>query len=184
MNRVDARWTASLSLAAFAASFFLRSRYTTDVDFYALVVPMLVQGVAMSTFFVSMVTLTLNGVPGQQVPQASGLYNFTRITAGSFAVSLVTTSWERSATMHQSRLSEVMGAGDPAFTATLQKLQGMGLTLTQAVAAVTNQATSQAYLLATDDIFRIASGVMLLLVPCVWLTKRALGAGAARAAAD
>jgi DHA2 family multidrug resistance protein len=184
MNRVDARWTASLSLAAFGASFFLRSRYTTDVDFYALVVPMLVQGVAMSTFFVSMVTLTLNGVPGQQVPQASGLYNFTRITAGSFAVSLVTTSWERSATMHQSRLSEVMGAGDPAFTATLQKLQGMGLSLTQAVAAVTNQVTSQAYLLATDDIFRIASGLMLLLVPCVWLTKRALGAGAARAAAD
>ena len=68
MNRVDARWTASVSLAAFALSFFLRSRFTTDVDFIALVIPSLVQGVAMSIFFVSMVTLTLNGVPGQQVP--------------------------------------------------------------------------------------------------------------------
>src|SRR5579859_5441757 len=75
MNRIDARWTASLSLVAFALSFFMRSRFTTDIGFIALVMPSLVQGVAMSTFFVSMVTLTLNGVPGQQVPQASGLYN-------------------------------------------------------------------------------------------------------------
>jgi MFS transporter, DHA2 family, multidrug resistance protein len=184
MNRVDARWTATLSLVAFAASFFLRSQYTTDVNFGALVVPMLVQGIAMSTFFVSMVTLTLNGVPGNQVPQASGLYNFMRITAGSFAASLVGTWWEHSATMHQSRLSEVIGSGDPAFTGALQTLQGAGLTAQQAVGAVTNQVVSQAYLLATDDIFRIASGLMVFLIPCVWLTKRALGAGASHAAAD
>jgi DHA2 family multidrug resistance protein len=184
MNRVDARWTASVSLAAFALSFFLRSRFTTDVDFYGLVIPSLVQGVAMSTFFVSMVTLTLNGVPGQQVPQASGLYNFARITAGSFAASLVTTWWDHSATLHQSRLSEVIGANDPTFTSALQTLQGVGLSAQQAVGAVTNQVTSQAYLLATDDIFRISSGLMLLLIPCVWLTKRAMGAGGAHAAAD
>jgi DHA2 family multidrug resistance protein len=184
MNRVDARWTASASLLAFGTSFFLRSRFTTDVDFYALVIPMLVQGVAMSTFFVSMVTLTLNGVPGHQVPQASGLYNFARITAGSFAASLVTTWWDHSATLHQSRLSETMGSNDPTFTSALQTLQGVGLSAQQAVGAVTNQVTSQAYLLATDDIFRISSGLMLLLIPCVWLTKRARGGGAAHAAAD
>jgi DHA2 family multidrug resistance protein len=184
MNRVDARWTASISLLAFAASFFLRSQFTTDVDFYALVIPSLVQGVAMSTFFVSMVTLTLNGVPGHQVPQASGLYNFARITAGSFAASVVSTVWEQSATMHQARLTEVMASTDPTFTAALGKLQGAGLSATQAVGAVTNQVVNQAYLLATDDIFRVAAGLMLLLLPCVWLTKKALGAGAAHAAAD
>jgi MFS transporter, DHA2 family, multidrug resistance protein len=184
MNRVDARWTATISLVAFAASFFLRSQYTTDVNFGALVVPMLVQGIAMSTFFVSMVTLTLNGVPGNQVPQASGLYNFMRITAGSFAASLVGTWWEQSATMHQSRLSEVMGSGDPAFTGALSKLQAAGLTAQQAVGAVTNQVISQAFLLATDDIFRVGSALMVILIPCVWLTKRALGAGAGQAAAD
>ena len=184
MNKVDARWTASLSLVAFAASFFMRSRFTTDVDFFGLVLPSLVQGVAMSTFFVSMVTLTLNGVPGQQVPQASGLYNFARITAGSFAASMVSTVWEQSATMHQSRLSEVMASGSPAFTNALARLQGTGLSMAQAVGVVTNQVTSQAYLLATDDIFRVASGLMVLLIPCIWLTKKALGAGAAHAAAD
>ena len=87
---------------------------------------MLVQGVAMSTFFVSMVTLTLNGVPGQLVPQASGLYNFMRITAGGFAASVVGTLWEQTATMHQSRLSEVMGASDPSLHRRAAEAAGRG----------------------------------------------------------
>ena len=68
--------------------------------------------------------------------------------------------------------------------ATLVKLQGVGLSATQALGAVTNQVTNQAFLLATDDIFRVAAGLMVILIPCVWLTKRARGAGAANAAAD
>jgi DHA2 family multidrug resistance protein len=184
MNRVDARWPASLSLLAFAASFFLRSLFTSDVDFYALVIPMLVQGIAMSTFFVSLLTLSLNGVPGQQVPQASGLYNFMRITAGSFAASVVTTAWDRSAALHQSRLSETMAAQDPAFTTGLQKLQGAGLSAQQALGAVTNQVVNQAYLLATVDLFRVFAWLMVILVPLVWFTSKAMGAGASQHAAD
>jgi DHA2 family multidrug resistance protein len=184
MNRIDARWTASLSLVAFAGSYYLRSRFTSDVDFFALVIPMLVQGIAMSTFFVSMVTMALNGVPGDQVPQASGLYNFTRLCAAAFAASLVTTTWDRSAALHQTRLSEVMAPLDPAFTQTLQKLQGVGLSAQQALGAVTNQVTNQAYLLATVDLFRIFAWMMVLLIPFVWLTRKAMGAGASHAAAD
>jgi DHA2 family multidrug resistance protein len=65
---------------------------------------MLVQGVAMSTFFLSMVTISLNGIAPQQLPSASGLSNFSRITAGSFAASLATTIWDRSESLHQTRL--------------------------------------------------------------------------------
>ena len=184
MNKVDARWAASLSLAAFGFSYYLRSRFTTDVDFYALVIPMLVQGIAMSTFFVSLVTLTLNGVPGPQVPQASGLYSFARITAGGFAASVVTTGWDRSAAAHQSWLAEVMGAHDPSLASSLEKLQGAGLSAQQALGAVTSQVTSQAYLLATTDLFRIFAWLIVALIPFVWLTERAMGAGASQPASD
>ncbi|THD81109.1 MAG: DHA2 family efflux MFS transporter permease subunit [Phenylobacterium sp.] len=184
MGKIDARWAASLSLVAFAFSYYLRSRFTSDVDFYALVIPMLVQGVAMSTFFISMVTLTLNGVPGNQVPAASGLYNFARITAGSFAASVVTTAWDRSAAAHQTRLSEVMGGFDPSFSQALGKLQGVGLTAQQALAAVTNQVVSQAYLLATIDLFRIGAILIVLLIPAVWFCGKAMAQGGAAHAAD
>jgi MFS transporter, DHA2 family, multidrug resistance protein len=185
MNRIDARWTASLSLVAFASSYYLRSRFTSDVDFFALALPMMVQGIAMSTFFVSMVSMALNGIPGPQVPQATGLYNFARITAGAFAASLITTTWDRSAALHQSRLSEVMGAHDPAFVGALDRLRSAGLGAQQALGAVTNQVVSQAYLLATIDIFRVCAGLMVMLIPLIWLTRKAIaGGGAAHAAAD
>jgi DHA2 family multidrug resistance protein len=184
MNKVDARWAATLALAAFAVSYYMRSLYTPDADFYALVVPMLVQGVAMSTFFIAMITLVLNGVPPDQVPAASGLSNFARITAGGFAASLTTTFWDRIEAVHQTRLAEIMGAHDPAFTLALQKLQGAGMTMQQALGAVTNQAVNQAYLLASLDIFRISAWLMVVLVPMVWLTKKAMANGATHAAAD
>jgi DHA2 family multidrug resistance protein len=184
MGKVDARWAASLSLLAFAASYFLRSGYTPDASFGALVVPMLVQGVAMSTFFISMVTLSLNGVPPQQTPSATGLSNFIRITAGSFAASLATTIWDRSEALHQTRLSETMGATDPAFVLSLHSLQGVGLSAQQAAGSVTNQVINQAYTLAALDFFRVSAWIVLLMVPLVWLTRRAMADGGSHAAAD
>jgi len=184
MQKVDARWTATLSMAAFALSFYMRSGFTPDVDFRALVWPMLVQGVAMSTFFISMVTISLNGVPPQQLPSASGLSNFSRITAGSFAASLATTIWDRSESLHQTRLSETMASNSPTWLAAVDQMQAAGLSHVQAVGAVTNQVVNQAYLLATLDFFRASAWLIVLLIPCIWLTNKAMSGGGAHAAAD
>jgi DHA2 family multidrug resistance protein len=154
------------------------------VDFKALVWPMLVQGVAMSLFFISMVTLSLNGVKPQQLPAASGLSSFVRITAGSFAASLATTIWDRREALHQTRLSEIMGATDPAWLQSIYKLQLGGLTVGQAVGAASNQVVGQAYLLATLDFFRGSAWLMFLLIPMIWLTNRAMGDSGHAAGAD
>jgi DHA2 family multidrug resistance protein len=183
MTKVDARWAATVSLVAFAASYFLRSGYTPDASFGALIVPMMVQGVAMSTFFIAMVTLSLNGIPAQQVPSATGLSNFLRITAGSFAASLATTIWDRGEALHQTRLAEAMGSNDPAFVQTLQKLQAAGMTAQQALGSITNQVVNQAYTLAALDFFRVSAWLIVLTIPCIWLTGKAMAnAGAAHAA--
>lgn len=184
MQKVDARWTATLSMAAFALSFYMRSGFTPDVDFKALVWPMLVQGVAMSTFFISMVTISLNGVPPQQLPSASGLSNFSRITAGSFAASLTTTIWDRSEAAHQTRIAETMSSNDPAWLAAVELMQAVGMSHAQAVGAATGQVVNQAYLLATLDFFRASAWLTVLLIPCIWLTRKAMESGGAPPPAD
>jgi DHA2 family multidrug resistance protein len=184
MQKVDARWTATLSMAAFALSFYMRSNFTPDVDFKALVWPMLVQGVAMSTFFLSMVTISLNGVAPQQLPSASGLSNFSRITAGSFAASLATTIWDRSESLHQTRISETMASNDPAWLQAVEHMQAVGMSHAQAVGAATAQVVNQAYLLATLDFFRASAWLMVLLIPCIWLTNKAMSGGGAPPPAD
>jgi DHA2 family multidrug resistance protein len=182
MNRVDARWCASVAFAAFGYSFYLRSIVTQDVDVSALVWSMIVQGVGMSTFFVAMVAITLNGIPADKVPAAAGLSNFCRITAGAFAASVVTTIWDRSATLHQTRLVEAAGGANPVLTDALAKLQASGLSAQQAIGAVGRQFGTQSYLLATVDFFRIAALLVVAAIPCIWFCRRTVGAGGAPAA--
>jgi DHA2 family multidrug resistance protein len=178
MSRVDARWTATLSLAAFAASFWMRSGYTPDASFGALVVPMLMQGVAVSVFFVSMITITLNGVPLNQMPSATGLSNFTRLSAGAFAAALTTTIWDRSASLHQTRLAESVSGADANWVGAITGMSRMGMSLPQSLSALTRQFSDQAYMLAALDFFRASAWIMILLIPFLWLTNRAGGRGA------
>jgi DHA2 family multidrug resistance protein len=184
MSKVDARLLATLAVAAFGLSYWMRSGYTPDANFTAFVMPMLVQGVAMATFFVSMVTLNLNGIPGPQVPAATGLTNFARITAGSFAASIVTTLQDRGAALHQTRLVEATTSNSTVMTKAMDGLQDAGLSSQQALGAVTNQFVGQSYLLATLDLFRISAWLCIVVIPLIWLAKRATSSGGHTAAAD
>src|SRR5581483_9548692 len=145
MARFDARWAATLAFVAFAISYFMRAGFTPDSSFRVFVMPMLVQGISMSVFFVSMLTILLNGVPPLRVPAASGLLNFARITAGSFAASITTTIWDRREALHQSRLSEASSIFDPTMRQTLAHLHASGLSAQQSLSVLTRSLVNQAY---------------------------------------
>ena len=185
MARFDARWVASFSLAAFAVAMWMRAGFTQDADFVTLMLPSLVQGAAIATFFVSLITIMLNGVPASQLPKATGLANFARITAGAFGASTTITLWDSRAALHQTRLVEAAGVSDPALPLSFDKLTHAGLSAPQALSVLNQQFDAQAYLLATLDVFAGSALVMLLLIPCIWLTRPAGGTGSgAPVAAD
>lgn len=79
--------------------------YTNDASFWDFAIPLLVNGIATGTFFVSTITLSLDGIPPERIPSASGIANFSRITAGSFAASIATTMWDQREALHQNRLA-------------------------------------------------------------------------------
>ena len=118
------------------------------------------------------------------MPQASGLTNFTRITAGSFAASLATTLWERGETLHQTRLAESISAASPAAAQAMAAAQGQGLSAAQASGVMVQQAASQAFLLSTIDLFRICGWLSVILIPLIWMTKKAKPQPGAVVAAD
>ena len=105
----------------------MRAGFTADAAFIDFVLPLLVQGVAMATFFLSMITIMLDGIPPQRIPLASGLSNFARITAGGFAASIVTTLWDRREALHQSRLADSTTLFSPQFSHALAGLHVLGL---------------------------------------------------------
>ncbi|HZZ68495.1 MAG TPA: DHA2 family efflux MFS transporter permease subunit [Phenylobacterium sp.] len=180
--KLDARWLATMAFAAFGVSYFMRAGYTTYSDFSHFMAPLLVQGVAMSTFFMAMLTISLHGVAPERTPSATGISNFARITGGSFAASIFTTLWDRRESLHQTRLADVSTPFSPVFSQAGQALGRGGLSAHQAAGAVVKQMVGQAYLLSSVELFWICGWLSFAMIALVWLSKRPAAHGGAIAA--
>jgi MFS transporter, DHA2 family, multidrug resistance protein len=183
LAKVDARKYATFAFIVFALVLWMRSNFNTQADFRTLLIPTVIQGVAMAFFFIPLTTITLSGLPPDRIPAASGLSNFVRITAGAMGTSIATTMWERRAALHHAQLVEHISIGNPVAQATLMGLNAAGLTQEQALMQVNNLVTQQAFMLAANDIFYLSAALFLLLIPLVWLTHPQRGGGGGSEAA-
>lgn len=179
---VDARRLATVAFLAFATVFLMRSYFTTGSDFVTILTPTLMQGVAMAFFFVPLVALTLSGLPPDRIAAASGLSNFTRITAGAFGASLYTTLWEDRTAMHHAYLSEAIDSASASASNALATLQAHGFSAAQALAAVNRSIDQQAATLSADELFRMSAWLFMLLIPVVWLARPSRNTAAVDAA--
>ena len=184
MRNHDPRLFAAAAFVFFATSFFMRAQWTADSSFEAFVLPQLVQGMAMAMFFVSLLAITFDGLPPHAVPAASGLSNFMRITAGSFATSLVTTFWDRREALHQSRLADAVTVYAPSYKHSTGLLQSLGLSWQQAAGAMTHTMVDQSYLLSSIDLFYLSGWLAVLVIPLCFLVKRPAAGAAPVVAAD
>ncbi|HMB57053.1 MAG TPA: DHA2 family efflux MFS transporter permease subunit, partial [Arenimonas sp.] len=171
VGNTDPRYLTTVAFSVFALVLWMRSYFNTDADFTTIMIPTVIQGVAMAFFFIPLVSLTLSGLPPDRIPAASGLSNFARITAGGFGASLATTLWESRATQHHAQLAEAINVGNPGATSALNFLQAQGFSNDQALATINRLIDQQAAMLSADDIFRASALLFLLLIPVVWLAR-------------
>jgi len=181
-GKVDPRLLTTASLLIFALVSWMRSRFSTDVDLHALIVPTVIQGAAVACFFIPLVALALSGLPPTRIAAATGLNNFLRITAGAFGTSISTTLWENRAALHHSRLVERATLYDPATRQTLDQLAASGLDPSQAYGYLNRLIDQQAFTLAALDLFYASAILLVLLVPLVWLARPIKGPPGAAAA--
>jgi DHA2 family multidrug resistance protein len=178
VDKVDPRIFATTAFLVFALVLWMRSRFNTQADLETLLIPTIIQGAAVAVFFIPLVTLSLSGLPASQIPSASGLFNFARITAGAFGTSITTTWWDTRAALHHAQLVERMTGYDPTTRQTLATLQAGGLSPDQSLAALNRMVDQQAYMLSANDIFYVSAILFLLLIGVVWLARPVKGAHA------
>ena len=184
MRRYDPRMLTAASFTLYAIAYFMRASLTSDANFFAFVAPQLVQGVAMGLFFVSLLAVIFDGLPPEKIPSASGLSNFLRITAGSFATSLTTTFWDRRETLHQSRLSDAITVYSPTYQQTLQQLHSSGFSDQAAAGVMTQSMVGQSYLLSSLDLFYLSAWLSVVMIPLCFMVRRPRPTGHVVAAAD
>jgi len=184
-DKVDPRIFATVALLIFAVVAFMRGRFNTEVDLGDLVLPTVIQGAAVSCFFIPLVALALSGLRPDQIAAASGLNNFVRITAGAFGTSIATTLWENRAGLHHARLVEHLGRSDPVTADMLGRLGSAGMSPEQVYGFLNRLVDQQAFTMAALDLFNASAVLLVLLVPLVWLSrpaKRGEGSGGAAGA--
>ncbi len=183
LSRVDPRWIVTTSFLVFGLVMFMRSWFNTDADIRTLLVPTVIQGAALATFFVPLLTLGFSGLSPERIPAASGLMNFARISAGSFATSITTTLWDRRATLHHEQLVEQLTGSNAAMTQAMAHLHAGGFTSQQGYALLNNLVDVQSYMLGANDIFYVSGFLFVVLAGVVWLARPAKAGAASKEAA-
>ncbi|CAN7244003.1 DHA2 family efflux MFS transporter permease subunit [Caballeronia sp. 15711] len=183
LPRIDPRKIATVAFLIFALVFWMRSRYTTGVDTFSLMMPTVIQGIAMAGFFIPLVSITLSGLPGNRIPAASGLSNFVRIMCGGIGTSIFSTAWDHRSNVHHAQLMEQANAYNPTFNASMQQFGAAGFSQSQGYGLFNSMATQQAAQLGVNDLFYISAGIFVALIALIWITKPERSGGGDSAAA-
>ena len=171
IQKVDPRKLSTIAFLVFALVFWMRSHYTIQTNLYYLLIPTIIQGIAMAFFFIPLVSLTLSGLPPQSIPAASGLSNFVRITAGAFGTSIATTMWETRAALHHAHLSESINPYNSVISPILNRLGDANLSQQQSLLQINRLIDQQAFTQSADDIFFMSSIICLFLIAILWIAR-------------
>ncbi len=182
VSKADTRVLVTLGFTVLSGSlFYMAHRIDTQMDFATAVELRCLQSVGMAFLFVPIQTISYAGVEPQKNNQVSGIMNLSRNMGADVGIAFVTTLVTRRSQMHQMRLSSHTTAYDGQFQNALssiaQGLQHAGSTAAeatrQATAVMYRQLGLQATQLAYLDALWILGVASALMIPIVWLTKRA-----------
>jgi DHA2 family multidrug resistance protein len=179
---MDPRKLATVAFLGFGLVLWMRAQFNTQVTPGVILLPIVLQGAAMAFFFVPLQAIIFSGLKPEQMPAASGLSNFVRITAGAIGTSLFTTLWDNRASLHHAHLVEAISAGshDATTQAMLAQLAAAGQSAEQANATLNRLIDQQAYTMAVTDVFHLSALLFIALIVLLWLAApRSVGAGAA-----
>jgi len=157
-------------------STYLMSLFTLQSDFWTLVWPRVVLGVAMGCIFIPLTTLTLSHIPREKMGEATSIYNFLRNIGGSVGVAFITTLLARRSQFHQSRLVEHLTPFDTPYMIAKEKMSDMlsikGLHAVNPDGMIYRELQRQSHMLAFNDVFHILSVTMLVVFFLIFLMKK------------
>ena len=172
VQHYDARVFAVFSFLMLGVSLYLRALLNAQATYVDFMLPMVVQGASIGFFFVAMISITLDRIPHEGLPAATGLSNFVRITASAFATSIATTMWDSREALHQSRLAEATSMFDPRLQQVAGATGQPATDPTQTIAVLTHGLIEQSYMLSSLDLFWVSAWLTLPMVLLLWFTRR------------
>ncbi len=170
---VDARKLLLFGFIVNAIAAYIMAHFNLQADFWYVIMPRALQGIAIAFFFVPLAEATFANVENEEMGNATGIFNFVRNIGGSFGTSIVTTILVRRAQFHQSRLSENLTYANDSFNSAQMFLSHTFSTTTQQFAVIYKELLRQSSMLAFNDAFYFCAALFVLLMPTVFFMKKA-----------
>jgi DHA2 family multidrug resistance protein len=141
--------------------------------------PLLVRGLGMAFLFVPLSGLTLGGLNGKDVGQASGISNMIRQIGGSMSVAIIGVLNETLSAEHRANILQHVTPDNPLVLERLNAMKAGLMSATsdaekagqQALALLDFNINKQAAILSYIDIFHYMTIFILISVPLVLLAK-------------
>jgi DHA2 family multidrug resistance protein len=179
VGRIPLRWMLGFGFAMLSLSSYMLSGINLQVSMASVILPTVLNGVAISFIFVPLTTATMSQLRQQEIGSGTGLYNLMLNLGGSIGIALVTTLVARGAQTHQALMVGHLTPADPVFTQRLAAAQhALGqqtdpVTAThQAYGLIYSTLNAQAHLWAFVDTFRMFGLMVLCCLPLILLFKR------------
>jgi len=167
VDRIDLRIPITAGILWFLIQCYVRTTWTSGMDFWALSRPQIIQGFGVSLFMMPLTQMALGAVKPHEIPAAAGVQNFLRTLSVAVATSLVLTDWGNETRINHNAIADVI---QPDATARILADQGMSGEAVRAV--VNNIVDEQALTVAMTHTFGWAIVGCVIAVALVWLSPR------------
>jgi MFS transporter, DHA2 family, multidrug resistance protein len=179
LHLFDPRKFLAFGLIAGALTLFQLSRLSLDAGYWDFCWPQFIQGFSLAMLFIPLTTITMSGIPRENMGNATSLFNLLRNLGGGIGIAGVTTLVAR----YQQRETNILGANitpyDPETRALLSRLQH-GLfrgpdtvaSAHRSFGALFGMVERQATILAYVNIFQLLGIIFLLMTPLVLLMRK------------
>jgi MFS transporter, DHA2 family, multidrug resistance protein len=183
-DRWDARIPVLVGLSMLALTMYQFSFLSLLSEKPQILLPLYLRGIAMGLLMSPLTTIAISEIANRRMAQASGLINVIRQIGGSFGVALFGTILTRRTIFHATMYGEQINQYSETFQRAVMGLRHFALgavggtpadAATRARALLVQHAQQQAFVSATDDVFRVAFGILLLALPPVLFLRRHQG---------
>jgi MFS transporter, DHA2 family, multidrug resistance protein len=185
INRLDIRLLLLFGLAVTTFSLYLMTGYALTMDWWPIIWAGVIQGVGLGFLFVPLSTVAFATLDPALRPEGAGIFSLVRNVGGSIGISLVETLQDRmTQAVHASLAAAVTPFQTMLHTPIMQKM--WNLHTTAGLAALNQEVTRQAAMIAYIDNFKFMMVITLAAVPLLLLLRRAARPpdGAVHAAMD
>jgi DHA2 family multidrug resistance protein len=170
-SRTDIRYIIAAGFFVFSLTMLMRTGFSPDMGIKSIIVPQIIQGLALTLFFVPITSLAFIGLPPAKMAGASGLFNCLRALFGAIGASVVTTLWERREAFHHARLAGMVDEYSPMAREALERLSEAGLSYEQSLSFLERQISNQGFILAATEIYQLCAIAFMGMIALAFMAR-------------